>query len=74
MTRYCGTTQRVMKRVQFFFDERAWKMVRCRAVLLEAVICDGRDMGAGEGCDRSCFFYWKDAWLERLEDEVGRGR
>jgi len=66
MARYCGATLRVMKRVRYFFDEREWKMLRCSAVLLEGAICDGADIFDKEGCDRSCFFFWKDAWLERI--------
>lgn len=68
MARYCGTSLRVMKRVRYFFDERGWKMRKCNAVLLEGGICDGRDMRDKEGCDRSCYFFWRDSWLEKVQD------
>jgi hypothetical protein len=65
MARYCGSTVRVMKRVRCIFDEREWKMRRCDSVLLEGAVCDGRNLFDSEGCDRSCFYFWKDAWLEK---------
>lgn len=65
MAPYCGTTQRVRKRLDRFLDERDYRVKRCRNVyLLEEVICDGtEDFG---GCDRSCFFFWKREWLEKV--------
>jgi hypothetical protein len=33
-------------------------------VLLEGVMCDGIF-----GCDRSCFQFWREAWLRRVPDE-----
>jgi hypothetical protein len=32
-------------------------------VLLDGAICDGW----GGKCDRSCFFFWREAWLRRVE-------
>lgn len=32
-------------------------------VLLEGAICDGSQFG---GCDRSCMFFWNEAWLQRI--------
>ena len=66
MEQYCGTRTRVLKRVRYMFDERAWGMLKCDSVLLENVICNGKDMYTKDGCDRSCFFFWKDAWLRKL--------
>lgn len=63
---YCGTRQNVLKRVDKFLDERDYRVKKCRGiVILEGVICQGtRDFGA---CDRSCFFFWREEWLERVE-------
>jgi hypothetical protein len=67
MERFCGTKARVLKRVNYVFDERAWKMRKCRGVvILEGIICDGSEQFQGEGCDRCCYFFWKEAWLEKL--------
>jgi len=64
---YCGTIQRVYKRVERFMDERDYLIKRCKGiVLLEGVICEGtKDFGQ---CDRSCFYFCKEEWLEKLHD------
>jgi hypothetical protein len=66
MSPYCGTTQRVLKRVERFLDERDYLVKKCNGiVLLEDVICDGTvDFGK---CDRTCFFFWREEWLEKVE-------
>lgn len=63
---YCGTTQRVFKRVEKFLDERDYLMKKCKGiVILEGVMCEGtKDFGA---CDRSCFFFWREEWLEKID-------
>jgi hypothetical protein len=68
MKKHCGGTYAVFKRVDLVFDERRWKLSKIRnVVLLEGVYCDGAG-GPGkewDGCDRSCFIWWKEGWLER---------
>jgi hypothetical protein len=67
MEQFCGRRLRVRKKVRAIFDERAWKMLRIRnTFLLEGSICDGRGMYNKEGCDRCCFYFWKDSWLKKL--------
>ncbi len=65
MAQYCGTTQRVLRAMERFVDERDLQVKRCRGiVLLEGVICQGTaDFGR---CDRSCHLFWREEWLERL--------
>lgn len=65
MQPYCGTTQRVFKRVAKFLDERDYLMKKCQGiVLLENAICEGtNDFG---NCDRACFYFWRQEWLERV--------
>ncbi len=65
MWEYCGTTHRVMKRVERFLDERDYLMKKTQGIIiLENVICNGTvDFGP---CDRSCFFFWREEWLEKL--------
>jgi len=63
----CGRQYVVLKRVHRIFDERRGVMVRVRdTVLLKDAICDGHYMVDREGCDRSCYFFWKTAWLRRV--------
>lgn len=65
MWAYCGTTQKVLKRVDKFLDERDYLMKKCNGiVILDGVFCEGtKDFGP---CDRSCFFFWREEWLEKL--------
>jgi hypothetical protein len=68
MQRWCGKTLRVRKRVRTIFDERAWRMVKIRnTYILDDAVCDGRGQYDKEGCDRCCFYFWKDLWLEKAE-------
>lgn len=69
MDKYCGGTYTVKKRVDLFFDERNWHMTKLRnIVILEGVYCeppvDSEDEFAG--CARTCFLFWKEAWLRRV--------
>jgi hypothetical protein len=62
---YCGTTQHVFKRVEKFVDERELLMKRCKGiVLLDGIICNG--VGGFKDCDKSCFFFWREEWLEKM--------
>lgn len=66
MATYCGKVIRVRKKVRAIFDERAWKMLRIKnTYILEDCICDGRGMYDKEGCDRCCYFFWKEDWLTK---------
>lgn len=66
MWAYCGTTQRVFKIVNKFIDENKWIMRKANnCVLLENVICNGKS-ALGQ-CDRSCFYFWRKEWLEKIE-------
>jgi hypothetical protein len=62
---YCGTTQRVLKPVERFVDERDYRVKKAKGVvLLERLICEGTpDYGR---CDRACFYFWREEWLEKI--------
>jgi hypothetical protein len=63
---YCGTTHRVFKPVHRFVDERNYKVRNTHGmVLLEGAMCDGTSFYGS--CDRSCFFFWREEWLEKIE-------
>ncbi len=69
MDRFAGRTFAVRKRIDYFFDERTGTMRRLRdAVILEGVYCEPPiEAGvAWAGCSRSCFLFWKEVWLERV--------
>lgn len=69
--KYCGGTYIVLKRLERAFNEGTWKMFKMKdTVLLKDVVCDGRG-GIGyewDGCDRHCLLWWKEIWLERVEE------
>jgi hypothetical protein len=67
MREYCGRRFRVMKRLERMMIESTGEIRRVRnTVLLEGVMCDG---SRHHGCDRSCFFYWREAWLRRVQQQ-----
>ncbi len=65
MAQYCGGTYRVLKRVNKVFDALPWKMKKSHElVILDGVLCHG--YGPYKECDRTCFFFWKEAWLKKI--------
>ncbi len=66
MAEYCGTTQRVFRTVKRFVDERDLRIKKSRGiVLLEGVFC--QLTAEPRGCDRSCFLFWREEWLEKID-------
>lgn len=63
MEECCGREFKVFKRVERIVLESTGEIRRLKdTVLLESAICDGI-----YGCNKSCFFFWKEAWLERAD-------
>ena len=69
MLPYCGTTQRVFKRMERFMDERDYHVKKSSGIiLLEGLHCQGTsDYGR---CDRSCFYFWREEWLEKIDTDA----
>jgi hypothetical protein len=67
MTRFCGRTARVKHRVERIIDEKTGKMLHMRhpCIVLEGVVCEG---AYSVNCPRSIYAYWRELWLERVED------
>jgi hypothetical protein len=66
MRKYCGKRYRVFKRIENILLETNGDLRRMtNTVILEGVMCDGVEFGA---CDRSCFHFWREAWLKRVEE------
>jgi hypothetical protein len=63
---YCNTIHRVYKPVHRFIDERDHRLKKTRGIVfLEGVHCEGTiDYGV---CDRNCYFFWREEWLEKVE-------
>ena len=70
MLPHCGKRFRVSARAYKACDTIAWKQLRRmeNAVHLEELRCDGAAHG---GCQAGCLLYWKDAWLERVDEDAG---
>jgi hypothetical protein len=66
MTEFCGQRFKVFKRLDKIIIESTGELRRIRlpTVLLDGVYCDGRAHG---DCDRSCFCFWREAWLKRVD-------
>jgi len=75
MAKYCGGTYAVKKSVVRFFDERRGKLQRLKnVVILDGVFCEKSPYCGEEsaGCDRTCFIFWKEGWLERVSGPKNR--
>jgi hypothetical protein len=69
MYQYCGSTHRVLVRMERFLDERDYKVKKTRGmILLEGVLCYGTP--AFGRCDRRCHLFWREEWLEKIEQPV----
>lgn len=66
MLRHCGRTYRVLYRVNRIIDERSGKMLKLAndCVVLDGIICEGLDNSARLFCPRSCYYFWREAWLQ----------
>jgi hypothetical protein len=65
MDRFCGKRFRVLKRMERMLLESTGETRKIKnTVLLEGAICE--DLF---GCDRSCFHFWREAWLKRVDGE-----
>jgi hypothetical protein len=65
MEEFCGKRFRVYKRLYKIILEATGELrsIKTPTVLLEGVFCDGKAHG---GCDRSCFCFWREAWLKKV--------
>jgi len=61
---FCDKKYEVYKRVDQIVLEATGEYRKMKnTVLLKDVICDG---SRHYNCDRSCFHFWREAWLERI--------
>jgi hypothetical protein len=64
MVEHCGKRFKVSKRTDRTCVEGFRARGMKQTVLLENLRCDG---GAHDGCKRRCMFFWKEAWLKRVD-------
>jgi hypothetical protein len=66
MKKYCGKRCRVYRKVERIMLETNSEMRSMKnTVLLAGATCDGT---AFNGCDRSCFHFWREVWLKRMPE------
>jgi hypothetical protein len=70
MVRYCGGTYRVRGRVERLLDEKTGKMLELPndCIILDGVICESLVSAKRLFCPRAIFPYWREIWLERVEE------
>jgi len=67
MYEYCNKTLKVLKKIEYFYDEVKQKMCKCKDIyILEGATCSGQRRMFPEDCDRNCFLFWHLLWLEKL--------
>ena len=72
---YCGGTYRVRSRVEKFLNEKTGRMttIKTPAVILEDVWCRSRYSSCRMFCPRSIYSWWREVWLERVDDRASGG-
>ncbi len=72
---YCGGTYRVAKRVFRLIDEKTSKMVEMKnpCIILDTVVCQARYSPCRMLCPKSMYPYWREIWLERVNDTSSAG-
>jgi hypothetical protein len=71
MARHCGRTARVARRIDHIVDENTGRMIYMKSpcLVLENIICEG---AFNANCPRAITPYWREAWLEKIEEGDGR--
>lgn len=72
MVPFCGGTYRVRAMVKTFLNEKTGKVTTMKtpAVILDGVWCQARYSDCRMFCPRAIFSWWREAWLERVEEPV----
>jgi hypothetical protein len=72
MARHCGREARVLRRVDRCIEESTGRMLKMKnpCIVLEGVICEGTYTVM---CPRSIYAFWREIWLERVEEPAGPG-
>ena len=76
MLPHCGRTYRVQARVRRIVDDRTGRIIDISrdCIILEGVVCSGERTVGCWFCPRAIYSYWREAWLERVEDRAHPAR
>jgi hypothetical protein len=66
MWKFCGSRQKIFKKIEKVKIEETGenRLVKSPTFFLEGVYCDG---SFHDDCDRSCFLFWKEEWLKKVD-------
>ena len=72
----CGRTYRVQARVRRIVDDRTCRIIEISrdCIILEGVVCSGERTVGCWFCPRAIYSYWREAWLERIDDPAHPAR
>lgn len=72
---YCGGTFRVKTRVEKYIEEKTGRLKTLKnpSIILEGVWCRARYSDCRMFCPRSIYPWWREVWLERVEDAGAEG-
>ena len=70
MVRYCGKVFRVHSRVDRLINEGTGEMIEIKnpCIILQDVWCSSDWSACRRFCPRSIYHYWRELWLERVEE------
>ena len=69
MVPYCGRTARVRARVNRIVDEHTGRIIEIKSdcIMLEGIVCSA---DYHRFCPRGIYSYWREIWLERVEESA----
>jgi hypothetical protein len=69
---FCGGVYRVQTRVERFINENTGKLSKMKtpALILEGVWCQARYSDCRMFCPRSIYSWWREVWLERVDEKT----
>jgi hypothetical protein len=67
MARHCGREARVLRRVDRCIEEGTGRLLHMKnpCIVLEDTVCEG---AYNANCPRSIYAFWREIWLERVEE------
>ena len=70
---YCGKIYKVRSRVTKLIGERTRKMqvMKSPCIILDSVVCQARYSSCRMFCPKEMYPYWREAWLERVDQSGG---
>lgn len=67
---HCGRVYKVLKPITSFYDEARGKVLKSKnMVILENVTCSGKFKLFPWRCNRTCFYFWRKEWLEKVTNK-----